>query len=72
MAMYFGADHFVWAYQIGLTTDKAAGERWSKISLYSWALGSVCTVLTESYQIARLSVKRREVGVHHEVLTVAL
>lgn len=27
MAIYFGADHLVWAYQIGLTTDKAASER---------------------------------------------
>lgn len=62
MAMYFGADHMVWAYQIGLTKDKAAGERWGKISLWSWALGSVCTVVAESWSIAKLQVKRKEVG----------
>jgi hypothetical protein len=44
MAVYFGADHFVWAYQIGLITDKMVGERWQKTSLYAWAAGSVCTV----------------------------
>lgn len=63
MATYFGADHFVWAYQIGLISDKKAGERWQKISLYSWALGSVCTVWAEVLQIAAMSVKRKEVRV---------
>lgn len=59
MALYFAADHVVWAYQIGLVTDKVVGERMQKISLWSWALGSVCGVVSESTAIVRLS-KRRE------------
>jgi len=31
MAIYFGADHFVWAYQIGLLNDKQTGERLQKV-----------------------------------------
>jgi hypothetical protein len=61
MAIYFGADHLVWAYQIGLTTDKAAGERWQKLSLRAWALGSLCSVAVETYQILMSSVTRKEV-----------
>ncbi|KAG2435495.1 hypothetical protein HYH02_011790 [Chlamydomonas schloesseri] len=60
MAVYFGADHVVWAHQIGLISDKKVGERYQKLSLWSWALGSVCTVATESYQIAAKSVVRKE------------
>lgn len=52
MATYFGADHFVWAFQIGLITDKKVGEKWQKLSLYSWALGSLCTVLAEGINVA--------------------
>ncbi len=60
-AIYFGADHFVWAYQIGLITNKTTGERWQKVSLWSWALGSVCTVVAESLGIAAsMSVPRKE------------
>jgi len=33
MAIYFGADHFVWAYQIGLLNDKATGERVQKVNI---------------------------------------
>ncbi|KAF5833224.1 peroxisomal biogenesis factor 11 [Dunaliella salina] len=60
MAVYFGADHFVWACQIGLLNDKQTGERFQKVSLSAWALGSVCTIISESWQIARLSVTRKE------------
>mmetsp|Transcript_7954 Transcript_7954/g.21223 ORF Transcript_7954/g.21223 Transcript_7954/m.21223 type:complete len:235 (+) Transcript_7954:101-805(+) len=60
MAVYFGADHFVWAYQIGLLNDKQTGERFQKVSVSAWALGSVCTIISESWQIARLSVTRKE------------
>ncbi|KXZ52234.1 hypothetical protein GPECTOR_10g865 [Gonium pectorale] len=60
MAVYFGADHVVWAHQIGLIADKKVGERYQKLSLWSWALGSVCTVAAESWQIAALSVVRKE------------
>jgi len=56
MAIYFGADHFVWAHQIGLITDKPTGERFQKLSLWSWALGSVCTIAAESYNIASMQV----------------
>lgn len=60
MAVYFGADHFVWAHQIGILNDKAAAEKWQKLSLWSWALGSVCTVFGEAWQIIELSVVRKE------------
>eukprot|EP00967_Tisochrysis_lutea_P141523 scaffold260118_cov21-Tisochrysis_lutea.AAC.2 len=63
MAVYFGADHFVWAYQIGLLNDKQTGERFQKVSVSAWALGSVCTIISESWQIARLSVTRKEVRI---------
>ncbi len=33
---------------------------YQKLSLYSWALGSVCTVAAESYAIAAASVVRKE------------
>ncbi len=61
MATYFGADHFVWAYQIGLITDKAKGDRWQKVSLYSWALGSLCTLFAEGYMVGASGVVRKEV-----------
>ncbi|PNH09763.1 Peroxisomal membrane protein 11D [Tetrabaena socialis] len=60
MAVYFGADHVVWAHQIGLITDKKVGERYQKLSLWSWALGSVCTLAAEGYSIAAQSVVRKE------------
>lgn len=60
MAIYFGADHFVWAFQIGLITDKATGERWQKLSLRSWALGSICTIIAETLAVAALSVTRKD------------
>jgi hypothetical protein len=56
MATYFAADHVVWAYQIGLITDKKTGERSQKVSLWSWALGSVLTMVIEANAI--LSVSR--------------
>lgn len=31
MAIYFSADHLVWAYQIGLLNDKKTGERVQKV-----------------------------------------
>ncbi len=71
MAIYFGADHFVWAFQIGLITDKKAGERWQKISLYSWALGSVCTVWAEALAVASMRVVRKEVRARPAALRCA-
>ncbi len=32
MATYFAADHVVWAYQIGLISNKTVGERAQKVS----------------------------------------
>mmetsp|Transcript_14982 Transcript_14982/g.32478 ORF Transcript_14982/g.32478 Transcript_14982/m.32478 type:complete len:241 (+) Transcript_14982:194-916(+) len=60
MAIYFGADHLVWAHQIGLANNKTSQERWQKLSLYSWALGSVCTVVSEVWSITSLSVVKKE------------
>lgn len=55
MALYFAADHVVWAHQIGLLTNKKAGERAQKVSLYSWALGSVATMVLEANTILAVS-----------------
>eukprot|EP00983_Pelagomonas_calceolata_P108965 1159509-Pelagomonas_calceolata.AAC.1 len=34
-----------------------------QVSVSAWALGSVCTIISESWQIARLSVTRKEVRI---------
>lgn len=60
MAVYFAADHVVWAYQIGLVNDKSTGERFQKISLWGWALGSVCTVVLETMAIAEAAAPRAD------------
>lgn len=60
MAVYFGADHVVWAHQIGLIQDKSVGEKYQKLSLWSWALGSACTIATEGWQIGTTTVKRND------------
>lgn len=60
MALFFAGDHFTWAYSVGLISDKAVNDRWAKISTYSWLLGSVATVVTESYGVAALAVVRKE------------
>ncbi|WIA18315.1 hypothetical protein OEZ85_009780 [Tetradesmus obliquus] len=58
MATYFSADHVVWAYQIGLIADKKTGERAQKVSLWSWALGSVLTMIIEANAILSVSSRR--------------
>jgi hypothetical protein len=55
MALYFGADHVVWASQAGLYTNKENVDKAQKISLWSWALGSVSSIISECYEIAQLS-----------------
>ncbi|KAI8467564.1 MAG: peroxisomal biogenesis factor 11-domain-containing protein [Monoraphidium minutum] len=60
MAIYFAADHVVWAYQIGLVTDKAVGERFQKVSLWGWALGSVCTAALEIVALAEAAAPRKD------------
>lgn len=57
MALYFAADHVVWAHQIGLLQDKRTGERAQKVSLWSWALGSVTTMILEANTILAVSGK---------------
>lgn len=52
-ALYFGADHVVWASQAGLVTDKAKVDRAQKISLYSWLGASCCTIAGELTEILR-------------------
>lgn len=59
MAIYFAADHVVWAYQIGLISDKTTGERAQKTSLWGWALGSVCTAALETVAIVEATAPRR-------------
>jgi hypothetical protein len=55
MATYFAADHVVWTFQIGLISDKKTGERAQKASLWSWALGSVLTMIIEANAILSVS-----------------
>jgi len=63
MATYFAADHVVWANQIGLLPEtkagKKAGERAQKVSLWSWALGSACTVVLEAHGILQAAARQR-------------
>lgn len=58
MATYFAADHVVWAYQINLIQDKTTGERAQKVSLWSWAMGSVLTMIIEANAILSVSSRR--------------
>lgn len=57
-AMYFGADHVVWASQAGILTNKALVDKFQKTSLYSWFGASLCTGLTELYELAQAAKKR--------------
>lgn len=47
MATYFAADHVVWAHQIGLLNNKAAGERAQKVAAAAaaWPRGPLCSGL---------------------------
>ena len=51
MAVYFGADHVVWAQQAGLLNNKQLTTRAQKASLYGWFGGSLCTVMGELYEL---------------------
>jgi hypothetical protein len=55
-ALYFGADHVVWASQAGLTTNKALVDRAQKVSLYSWLGASCCTIASELTEILRAAL----------------
>jgi hypothetical protein len=52
MAIYFGADHIVWAQQAGLINNKQLTDRAQKASLYGWFGGSLCTLASELYELA--------------------
>ncbi|KAK9843073.1 hypothetical protein WJX74_006549 [Apatococcus lobatus] len=60
MAIYFGADHVVWASQAGIYTDKESIDRWQKVSLWTWFGGSVCGILTELNDVAALTAVPKE------------
>ncbi|CAL5227522.1 g10509 [Coccomyxa viridis] len=62
MAIYFGADHVVWAGQAGLVSNKQTLERYQKASLYGWAGGSLCTVIAEAWELTVLNqtVRRKD------------
>jgi hypothetical protein len=51
MAIYFGGDHVVWASQAGLLSNKTLTSRAQKASLYGWFGGSLCTIISEIYDI---------------------
>lgn len=55
MAIYFGADHVVWMKQAGLI-DSA--ETFQKLSMYGWFGGSLCTIITELYELQAM-IKRK-------------
>lgn len=52
-AVYFGADHVVWASQAGLLTDKTLVDRAQKVSLYGWLGASLCTIVAEATEVLR-------------------
>lgn len=51
MSIYFGGDHVVWLQQAGLMANKELTAKAQKASLYGWFGGSLCTVVTEIYEI---------------------
>ena len=59
MAVYFAADHVVWAGQAGLTTDAKRLARWQKVSLWAWFGGSACTLLQECEEVGVLAATKR-------------
>ena len=52
MAIYFGADHIVWAQQAGILNNKELTDKAQKASLYGWFGGSLCTIVGEIYELA--------------------
>ncbi|GAB4820863.1 hypothetical protein N2152v2_007909 [Parachlorella kessleri] len=58
MAIYFGADHIVWAQQAGILNNKELTDKAQKASLYGWFGGSLCTIVGEIYELAALCMKR--------------
>lgn len=59
-AIYFGADHVVWAGQAGIYLNKESLERWQKTSLWSWFGASSCTIVNECYELAQIAKTHRK------------
>jgi len=51
MSIYFGGDHVVWLQQSGLMANKELTTRAQKASIYGWFGGSLCTIISEIYEI---------------------
>ena len=49
----------LWLYP-RLEVEAGASHRYQKISLYSWAGGSLCTVTTECYELLQISKIKRK------------
>ena len=52
MAIYFAADHVVWAQQAGLLANKDLTNHAQKCSLYGWFGGSLCTIVQELHTLS--------------------
>lgn len=52
--VYFGCDHWVWASQAGVLTDKEKVKRFQRASMWGWFGASLCTVGAEVYSIWEL------------------
>lgn len=58
MAVYFGGDHVVWMKQAGLLKNAHVADRAQKVSLYGWFGGSMCSIVTELYDIHELTARK--------------
>lgn len=54
MFCYFGADHFVWAGQAGIVTDKETLSNMQKISFWGWFAGSIAGLIQQLGEFNRL------------------
>lgn len=67
MAMFLALDNIVWLGRTGIYKDKERAEFISKISLYCWLAGCICSSLIEISELARLSsgIKKLEKDLKH-------
>lgn len=56
MAVYFGGDHVVWLKQAGLVERDVSG--FQKLSLYGWFGGSLCTIVSEVYELQSMTKRK--------------
>jgi len=54
MFCYFGGDHFVWAGQAGIVTDKETLSNMQKVSFWGWFAGSVAGLVQQLAEFNRL------------------